>query len=119
MPYIAPMPVTLELPPEVVAAFGDNLEKTTLELLLLQLIQAEKMSVAKAGSLLGLNRLDAIRWYTSHGHAFPNWDEEEWQRELEAAKHLGRQGDVPTQPLTKPTRSLIPARSFLRRSASS
>jgi hypothetical protein len=92
------MPVTLELPPEVIAAFGDDLEKTTLELLLLQLIQDEKMSVAKAGSLLGLGRLEAIRWYISHGNYFPNWDEEEWQHELEAIERLRRQDDVPLKP---------------------
>ncbi|MBS3934408.1 MAG: UPF0175 family protein [Truepera sp.] len=85
------MPLTLDLPPEVVAAYGDRLERKALEGLLLQLVQEGRLSVAKAGSLLGLTRLEAIRWYTSYGFHFPNWDKEEWAREVafveaEAAK---------------------------------
>ena len=80
------MPITLELPHEILAAYGDDLERKILESLLLQMVREERMSVAKAGSLLGLGRLEAIRWYTSHGYPFPNWDEDEWKRELAAVE---------------------------------
>ena len=80
------MPITLELPPEIIAAYGDDLERKILESLLLQMVREERVSVAKAGSLLGLGRLEAVRWYTSHGYPFPNWDEDEWERELAAVK---------------------------------
>lgn len=73
MLYNLHMTFSLDLPPEVTEAFGDELERKVLEGLLLQLVHGEQMSVAKAGSLLGLNRLEAIRWYTSHGHTFPNY----------------------------------------------
>ena len=72
------MPITLELPPEILAAYGDDLERKVLESLLLQMVREERMSVGKAGSLLGLNRLEAIRWYTSHGYSFPNYDAEDF-----------------------------------------
>jgi hypothetical protein len=77
------MTLELDLPPEVKDAYGDKLERKVLEGLLLQMVQEGRLSVAKAGSLLGLDRLEAIRWYTSFGLAFPNWDHDEWQRELE------------------------------------
>ena len=72
------MTLSFDLPPEVTDAFGDELERKVLEGLLLQLVQGEQMSVAKAGSLLGLNRLEAIRWYTSHGFAFPNYSADDF-----------------------------------------
>ena len=83
------MPITLELPPEIIDAYGDDLERKVLKGLLLQLVREERMSVGKAGSLLGLNRLEAIRWYTSHGYDYPNWDEDEWARELAAVDKYG------------------------------
>jgi hypothetical protein len=76
------MTLELDLPPEVKDAYGDKLERKVLEGLLLQMVQENRLSVAKAGSLLGLDRLEAIRWYTSFGLAFPNWDDEEWAHEL-------------------------------------
>ncbi len=78
MPYTPHMPITLELSPEILAAYGDDLERKVLESLLLQMVREERMSVGKAGSLLGLNRLEAIRWYTSHGYSFPNYDAEDF-----------------------------------------
>jgi hypothetical protein len=76
------MTIELDLPAEVKAAYGDKLERKVLEGLLLQMVQEGRLSVAKAGSFLGLDRLEAIRWYTSFGLAFPNWDKEEWSHEL-------------------------------------
>jgi hypothetical protein len=90
--YTVSMSVTLDLPPELVDAFGDELERKAIEGLLLQLVQKQRMSVAKAGEILGLARLEAIRWYTSHGHPFPDWDEDEWQHEFDMVERLRVQG---------------------------
>jgi hypothetical protein len=76
------MTLELDLPPEVKDAYGQTLERKILEGLLLQLVHEERLSIAKAGSLLDLDRMEAIRWYTSFGFAFPNWDKEEWSHEL-------------------------------------
>jgi hypothetical protein len=76
------MTLELDLPPEVKDAYGDKLGRKVLEGLLLQMVQEGRLSVAKAGSLLCLDRLEAIRWYTSFGLAFPNWDHDEWAHEL-------------------------------------
>ncbi len=67
------MTLELDLPPEVKDAYGDKLGRKVLEGLLLQMVQEGRLSVAKAGSLLDLDRLEAIRWYTSFGFHFPNY----------------------------------------------
>ncbi len=85
------MTFSFDLPPEVTEAFGDELGRKALEGLLLQLVQDERMSVAKAGSLLGLGRIEAIRWYTSFGFHFPNWDENEIEHEFESFEALSAQ----------------------------
>lgn len=76
------MTLELDLPPEIKDAYGDKLERKVLEGLLLQMVQEGRLSVAKAGSLLDLDRLESIQWYTSFGLPFPNWDQNEWANEL-------------------------------------
>lgn len=72
----------LKLPEEVVEALGEEPERQALEALLLYLIQADKVSVAWAGARLGLGRQESIRWYTSHGHPFPDYSEEDLEEDL-------------------------------------
>jgi hypothetical protein len=66
------MTLELDLPPEVAQALGEDPEREVLEAVLLLLVKEGKMTVGKAGEVLGFNRLDAIRWYTSHGFAYPD-----------------------------------------------
>ncbi len=67
------MTLQLELPTEVLEALGSEPQREILEGVLLLLVQQERMTVAKAGSVLGLGRQEAIRWYTSHGLEYPNY----------------------------------------------
>ena len=67
------MTLQLELPTEVLEALGSEPQREILEGVLLLLVQQERMTVAKAGSVLGLDRQEAIRWYTSHGFTYPNY----------------------------------------------
>lgn len=80
---------TLRVPEEVVAALGEEPEREALEALLLHLIRADKVSVAWAGDKLGLDRREAIRWYTSHGHAFPEYTEQDLEEDARYAERFG------------------------------
>jgi hypothetical protein len=44
------------------------------------------MSVARAGEILGFDRMSAIRWYTSHGFYYPDLSEEDLAEELRHAR---------------------------------
>ena len=80
------MDVRVELPAEVVEALGPEPERAALEAVLLFLISEDKMSVARAGEILGLDRMSAIRWYTSHGFYYPDLSEEDLAEELRHAR---------------------------------
>jgi hypothetical protein len=80
------MSVSLDLPEEVVEALGPEPERQALEAVLLFLIGEDRMSVARAGRILGLDRLAAIRWYTSHGFFYPDLSPEELDEDI---RHAG------------------------------
>ena len=67
------MTLQLELPDEVLTLLGNEPQREVLESVLLHLIQEERITVAKAGEILGLDRMEAIEWYTSHGYHYPNY----------------------------------------------
>ena len=49
-----------------------------IEGILLLLVSEGKMSVARAGEILGLRgRISAIRWYTGHGLPYPDLSQED------------------------------------------
>jgi len=68
----------LELPDEVLTLLGNEPQREVLESVLLHFIQEERMTVAKAGEILGLDRIAAIQWYTSHGYTYPNYRVDEF-----------------------------------------
>lgn len=64
----------LRVPEEVMAelrTLGDDPEREALEALLLYLIRGDRISVARAGEILGLDRQEAVRWHDSHGYGLP------------------------------------------------
>ena len=72
------MNLNVELPAEVVDALGPEPEREVIEGVLLLLVSEGKMSVARAGEILGLRgRISAIRWYTGHGLPYPDLSEED------------------------------------------
>ena len=77
--------MNLELPEDVVEALGPEPERAALEAVLLFLISEDKMSVARAGEILGFDRVSAIRWYTSHGFYYPDLSEEDLAEDLRHA----------------------------------
>ena len=70
----------MKLPEEAIKALGPEPERKVLEAVLLFLISGSKMSVARAGEILGLDRISAIRWYTSHGFYYPDFSGQDWQK---------------------------------------
>ena len=80
------MDVRVELPADVVEALGPEPGREVLEGVLLLLVSEGKMSVARAGEILGLEgRLSAIRWYTGHGLPYPDLSEEDLADDLKYA----------------------------------
>ncbi len=80
----------LRVPEEVVAALGDEPEREALEALLLHLVREDKVSVAWAGKRLGLDRQEAIRWYTSHGYPFPDYTEDDLEEDARYAEGFAK-----------------------------
>jgi predicted nucleic acid-binding protein len=78
--------MNLEFPEEVVEALGPEPERAALEAVLLFLIYEDKISVARAGEILGLDRISAINWYTSHGFYYPDLSEKDLAEELRPAR---------------------------------
>jgi hypothetical protein len=78
--------MNLEFPEEVVEALGPEPERAALEGVLLFLIYEDKISVARAGEILGLDRISAINWYTSHGFYYPDLSEKDLAEELRHAR---------------------------------
>lgn len=76
----------LTLPDEVLKALGSEPERAALEAVLLFLVSEDKISVARAGEILGLDRISAIRWYTSRGFYYPDLPEEDLAAELRHAR---------------------------------
>ncbi len=80
------MDVRVELPAEVVEALGPQPEREVLEGVLLLLVSEGKMSVARAGEILGFEgRIPAIRWYTGHGLPYPDLSEEDFADDIKYA----------------------------------
>ena len=79
----------LRVPEEVLTALGDEPEREAPEALLLHLIRADRVSVAWAGEKLGLDRREAIRWYTSYGLPFPDYAEEDLEEDARYAEGFG------------------------------
>jgi hypothetical protein len=78
--------MNLEFPEEVVEALGPEPERAALEAVLLFLIYEDKISVARAGEILGLDRISAINLYTSHGFYYPDLSEKDLAEELRHAR---------------------------------
>lgn len=87
------MTLQIDLPDELATLLGPDPTAAVREAVLLQLVHEGRMSVAYAGQLLGLGRLDAIRWYTGHGYHYPSMTPAELQHDLDTLENaLGGYG---------------------------
>lgn len=78
----------LHIPDDVARVLGKNPDREALEAILLHLIRSGRVSVAWAGSRLGLDRWQSIDWYTSHGYSYPDYTEAELEEDLQHVKTL-------------------------------
>ena len=66
----------------------DEIQNRISEWLVFSLFSEGKISSGKAGTLLGISRLDFIQLLKTRGIAFINYSEDEVKEELEAVKKL-------------------------------
>jgi hypothetical protein len=83
--------VELHIPEDIARILGKNPDRAALEAILLHLIRSGRVSVAWAGSRLGLDRWQSIEWYTSHGYPYPDYTEVELEEDLQHASSFSRQ----------------------------
>jgi predicted HTH domain antitoxin len=77
--------VTVSLEDELVELLSNldqPIERSVRELILLELYRRGEVSSGKAARLLGMSRLDFIRYSGSLGIPYFNMTEDEWEREL-------------------------------------
>lgn len=80
------MMLKLDLPPEVAKMLGSDPEQEALEALLLHLVHQGRVTLAWAGERLGMNRWQAMEWYTAQGYPYPNLTAEELEHDINHAK---------------------------------
>jgi len=84
--------VTLELEKELADLLRPaqgRLEDALKEYLVLELYRRRKISSGKAAELLGMERLEFIRYASRMGIPFLDMDEEEWAEEVRNIRRLG------------------------------
>ncbi len=84
--------VTLELEKELADLLRPaqgRLEDVLKEYLVLELYRRRKISSGKAAELLGMERLEFIRYASRMGIPFLDMDEEEWAEEVRNIRRLG------------------------------
>lgn len=79
---------SIPVPRVIVELLGDDPERETLEALLLHLIREERISVGRAGEILGLDKRSAIEWYTAHGHRYPDLTKEDLEDDFRFAERF-------------------------------
>lgn len=61
------MTLQLDLPQDVLELLGPEPEREVLEALVLELVREKKMTIARGGEILGLDRWEAPRWFANRG----------------------------------------------------
>jgi Uncharacterised protein family (UPF0175) len=69
---------------ELLGSSPEQIERSALEMIVLQLYRCRELSVGRAAALLGLDQLSFIRWSGSLGVPHLDMTPEEWQQELRA-----------------------------------
>lgn len=67
---------------ELLGDSPEQIERTALEMIVLELYRRHEISVGRAAEILGLDLLAFIRWSGSLGIPYLDMTPEEWQQEL-------------------------------------
>lgn len=85
------MALQIDLPDQLTPLLGPDPSAAVRDAGFVQLVHEGRMAMAYAGQLLGLDRLDAVRWYTSHGYPYPALTPAEVHHDLDTLENaLGR-----------------------------
>jgi hypothetical protein len=71
---------------ELLGSSPEQIERSALEMIVLELYRRHEISVGRAAALLGLDLLAFIRWSGSLGIPYFDMTPEEWQQELRAIR---------------------------------
>jgi Uncharacterised protein family (UPF0175) len=69
---------------ELLGSSPEQIERSALEMIVLELYRRREISAGRAAALLGLDQLSFIRWSGSLGGPHLDMTPEEWQQELRA-----------------------------------
>lgn len=83
------------MPEEVIEMLREEPERKILEAVLLHLVQMDRVSVAWAGSKLGLDRWETVRWYTSHGYPYPDVTPDEFDEQMRVIERRRSRSESP------------------------
>jgi len=75
---------------ELLGNSPEQIERSALEIIVLDLYRRHQISVGRAAALLGLDQLSFIRWSGSLGVPFFDMTAEEWQQELRVIEKMGQ-----------------------------
>jgi predicted HTH domain antitoxin len=62
----------------------EEIERHTLEMIVLDLYRQRKLSIGRSAKLLGMDQLSFIRWSGERGVPIFDMTAEEWERELQS-----------------------------------
>ena len=69
---------------ELLGSSPEQIERSALEMIVLELYRRHEISAGRAAALLGLDLLAFIRWSGSLGVPFFDMTDEDWEQELRA-----------------------------------
>ena len=73
---------------ELLGNSPEQIERSALEMIVLELYRRRDLSVGRAAALLGLDQLSFIRWSGALGVPYLDMTPEEWQQELRVLDKL-------------------------------
>ncbi len=73
---------------ELLGSSPEQIERSALEMIVLELYRRRELSVGRAATLLGLDQLSFIQWSGSLGVPYLDMTPEEWQQELRVLEKL-------------------------------
>ena len=69
---------------ELLGSSPEQIERSALEMIVLELYRRHELSAGRAAELLNLDKFAFIRWAGEHGVPYLDMTPEEWQQELRA-----------------------------------
>ena len=73
---------------EILGSSPEQIERSALEIIVLDLYRRHEISAGRAAKFLGREKFDFIRWSGSLGIPFLDMTPEEWQQELRVLDKL-------------------------------